>query len=94
LPLGGGIDFSLFVRQRVHGVERKPLAACCLGIERGHPAALPAEDRFELRHRGAVLGRARGRDLAQTTRRAIWQSRLLASLLITVAQEFATYDKF
>ena len=27
---------------------------------------LSAEDRFELRNCGAVLGRARGRDLAQT----------------------------
>ena len=69
LAIRWGHRFSLFVRQRVHGVERKPLAACCLGIERGHPAALPAEDRFKLRHRCAVLGRARGRDLAQTMRR-------------------------
>jgi hypothetical protein len=59
----------------VHGVERQPLAVGGFGVERGRTTALPAEDRFELRHRRAVLGGAGRCDLAGTMRRVTEQSR-------------------
>jgi hypothetical protein len=50
--------FSLFVRQRVNGVERKPPCGLLSRYSEAIRPSLSAEDRFELRNGGAVLGRA------------------------------------
>ena len=50
--------FSLFVRQRVNGVERKPPCGLLSRYSEAIRPSLSAEDRFELRNGGAVVGRA------------------------------------
>jgi hypothetical protein len=42
--------FSLFVRQRVNGVERKPPCGLLSRYSEAVRPSLPAEDRFELRN--------------------------------------------
>jgi hypothetical protein len=55
---------SLLVRKLVHRLFGEPHAIGLARIVRRHPAAVPAEDRLELGDRRAVLGGARGCDLA------------------------------